>query len=409
MKTYFENRINKLTEQRNALTQGVENKTAEQLQADIRAISEIDKEIAECRKQIEAIDGAWDKTPESRGGNLVSLMNNKVEKRDEETPFASLEYRKAFMEFVQHRGEEAEKILKRAGGDTGTTVTSELGAIIPVNIMNEFVKEVSKNYGRIYSKVRKLSVKGGVKFPVSKLTASFKWIAEGAASDKQKAGEAKEFIEFSYNIGEVRIATSLLAEITTLAVFESEIVKIMVEAYVEAMDKAIISGTGVNSPLGITKDSRVKNVVTLTDEEFGDWTAWRKKLFAKIPLSKRGKGEFLFTAATVESNLFTMKDQNDRPLFKDATDLSVSNSDGKFFGREVTLVEPDVIADLDTATAGDIVGIYWVPSDYLLNTNMEFGMKKYFDEDANEWVNKGLTIVDGKILDPSGCYLIKKG
>ena len=35
-------------------------------------------------------------------------------------------------------------------------------------------------------------------------------------------------------------------------------------------------------------------------------------------------------------------------------------------------------------------------------------MKRYFDEEKNEWVNKGLTIVDGKILDPSGVYIIKK-
>lgn len=39
---------------------------------------------------------------------------------------------------------------------------------------------------------------------------------------------------------------------------------------------------------------------------------------------------------------------------------------------------------------------------------MTFGMKRYFDEEKNEWVNKGLTIVDGKILDPSGVYIIKK-
>ena len=41
-------------------------------------------------------------------------------------------------------------------------------------------------------------------------------------------------------------------------------------------------------------------------------------------------------------------------------------------------------------------------------TKLTFGMKRYFDEEKNEWVNKGLTIVDGKILDPSGCYIIKK-
>ena len=39
---------------------------------------------------------------------------------------------------------------------------------------------------------------------------------------------------------------------------------------------------------------------------------------------------------------------------------------------------------------------------------MEFGMKRYFDDDTNEYVNKAIVIVDGKILDSSGCWIIKK-
>ena len=140
------------------------------------------------------------------------------------------------------------------------------------------------------------------------------------------------------------------------------------------------------------------------------WEKWRKKLFAIIPLSKRGQGEFIFTAGTVESNLLTMKDANNRPVFREATDLNVGESatSGRFYGREVTMVEPDIVADFDSANTGDVVGVYWIPNDYAINTNLAFGMKRYFDEEKNEWVNKGLTIVDGKIVDPQGCYIIKK-
>ncbi|MFR7530346.1 MAG: hypothetical protein ACLUU0_10240 [Anaerostipes hadrus] len=105
-----------------------------------------------------------------------------------------------------------------------------------------------------------------------------------------------------------------------------------------------------------------------------------------------------------------MKDANNRPVYKEATELNIGESakSGKFYGREVTMVEPDVIADFDTANEGDVVGVYWNPLDYIINTNLAFGMKRYFDEEKNEWVNKGLTIVDGKIADPSGVYIIKK-
>ena len=103
-----------------------------------------------------------------------------------------------------------------------------------------------------------------------------------------------------------------------------------------------------------------------------------------------------------------MKDANDRPLFREATDLTMGNTSGSFFGRNCDFVEPDVIKDFATASEGDIVGIFWVPQDYAINTNMQFGMQRWFDNDTNEWVNKGLTIVDGKILDASGCYILKK-
>lgn len=380
-------------------------------------LTELNEEIAEIQEEIDAI-GDENPTeppagvePEQRGGNpLASFGMPQPQRREAEEPYSSMEYRMAFKDYVQRGTPIAADVMQRAGGDKGTTVAADLGMIIPTTIMNEFIKEVSKVYGQIYSKVRKLNVKGGVKFPISKLKANFKWISETTVSDKQKAGEIKEYIEFSYNIGEIRVAESLLAQVVSLSLFESEIVRIMVEAYVETMDKVIISGTGNGQPLGITKDPRVTNVVEMTAAEFADWTAWRKKLFAKIPLSKRGQGEFLFTAATVEANLLTMTDGNNRPIFKEATQLSVGESAtaGSFYGRTVTLVEPDVIADFDDAASGAIVGVYWIPSDYGINTNLAFGMKRYFDEDTNEWINKGLTIVDGKIIDPAGCWLIKK-
>lgn len=344
-----------------------------------------------------------------RNGNIIASYGQQPQQqRENADPYATIEYRQAFKAYVQNGTVIPAEL--RAGGDTGTTVAADLGAIIPTTIMNEFVKEVSKVYGQVYAKVRKLNVKGGVKFPISKLKANFKWITETTVSEKQKAGDAKDFVMFEYNIGEIRVATTLLAQVVALEVFESEIVKIMLEAYVEAMDKGIISGTGAGQLLGITKDTRVTNVVEFTEAELSDWTAWRKKLFAKIPLSKRGQGEFLFSSATVEGCLLTIKDGNNRPIFKEATELAIGESAtaGTFYGRTVTLCEPDVIADYDTAAAGDVIGIYWIPSDYAVNTNMEFGIKRYFDENTNEWINKALTIVDGKMLDTSGCFIIKK-
>ena len=51
----------------------------------------------------------------------------------------------------------------------------------------------------------------------------------------------------------------------------------------------------------------------------------------------------------------------------------------------------------------------WVPDQaYAINTNLEFYVKRYFDEEKNEYVDKALVINDGKVLDGSMIYLLKK-
>lgn len=438
-KKILEKRLARLQAKKTKLT---ERALASQDAAEVRSIneelSELNEEINETQEEIDAIEddtSGGDPTsnpaeegtdPQQRsavptnaqfvngGISLGSFTQQTGQQRNNDDPYATLEYRTAFKDYVQRGTPIPSELIQRAGGDPGPTVAADLGMIIPTTIMNEFIEKVSKVYGQLYSKVRKLNIQGGVKFPISDLKANFKWITETTVSDRQKAGDIKEYIEFSYNIGEIRVSQTLLSQVVTLSMFEQEIVRIMVEAYVEAMDKGIMSGSGAGQMLGILNDTRVTtnagHTIEFTAAEFSDWEKWRKKLFSIIPLSKRGQGEFIFTAGTVESNLLTMKDANNRPVFREATDLSIGESatSGRFYGREVTMVEPDIVADFDTATSGQVVGVYWIPNDYAINTNLAFGMKRYFDEEKNEWVNKGLTIVDGKMLDVAGCYIIKK-
>lgn len=432
-KKVLEKRLARLQAKKTKLT---ERALASQDAAEVRSINEelgeLNEEIAETQEEIDTIEEVTpDPEPDpnqqrsnppvgaqqvNNGIPMASYSQNPAgtQQRENKDPYASMEYREAFKAYVQRGTPIPENLTQRAGGDAGPTVAADLGMIIPTTIMNEFIKKVSKVYGQLYSKVRKLNIQGGVKFPISDLKANFKWITETTPSGRQKAGDVKEYVEFSYNIGEIRVSQTLLSQVVALQMFEDEIVRIMTEAYVEAMDKGIIAGTGAGQMLGILKDTRVTeqtgHIIEFTTEQFGNWEQWRKRLFSMIPLSKRGKGEFIFTASTVESNLLTMKDANNRPIYKEAAELNVGESatDGRFYGREVTMVEPDIVADFDTAGSGDVVGVYWIPDDYAINTNLAFGMKRYFDEDKNEWVNKGLTIVDGKILDPSGVYIIKK-
>ena len=44
----------------------------------------------------------------------------------------------------------------------------------------------------------------------------------------------------------------------------------------------------------------------------------------------------------------------------------------------------------------------------MVNENFGFTVRRYFDEETNEWVDKALTVVDGKLVNAEGVYLIKK-
>lgn len=334
------------------------------------------------------------------------MTTGKEEKRDVD-PLSTMEYRNAFKAYVQNGTAIPAEV--RAGE---TISTSETGAAVPLTIMNEVINTVRKRYGNLYNKVRKMDVKGGVEFPVGALQATFKWVTESTVSPRQKtAGLGK--VSFQYYTAEIRIAQSFLSSIVTLEAFEAKIAEVIAIAYLQAMDQGIVIGSGDGQMTGILNDPRVTNSVTMTAAQMNNWTAWRKNFFAKLPLGYRA-GEFIFPLSTVETYLETMADANNNPVFRQATGLEVNDGDdrnpnGRFFGREISLVEPDILPDFDSASAGDVIGIFWQPKEYAINENFGFTMRRYFDEETNEWVDKALVVVDGKVLNPTGYYLIKKG
>ena len=338
-------------------------------------------------------------------GSVVESVKQPAARADE-NKFESMEYRTAFMAYVQN-GTAIPAELRGAANTTADT-----GAAIPLTIMREIINTVKKKYGNLYSKVRKLNVQGGVEFPIGALQATFKWITEGTVSPRQKTEKLGK-VSFSYYGCEIRIAQSFVSSIVTLPDFETKMAEVIAVAYLQAMDEGIVLGTGDGQMTGILNDARVTNVVTMTAADMGNWTAWRKKFFAKLPLGYRA-GEFIFPLSTVESYLETMADSNNNPIFRQATGLEVNDGDavnpnGRFFGRDISLVEPDILPDFDDASANDVIGIYWQPDQYAINENFGFTMRRYFDEETNEWVDKAIAVVDGKVLNPNGYVLIKKG
>lgn len=424
---FLKKRMQRLIDKRDRLTErGLNSEDANEVRGINESVADINAEIAEIREEISAIETeqreAEQEAVETRevipaGAQLVNAnvngsFNQAATQVRNDDPFATLEYRQAFKKYAQ-TGEVIPVSLYQRDGMPANT--DSLGATIPTTVLNEFINEVRVRYGNLYDKVRKLNIKGAVKVPIARLQASFKWISEDTVSPRQDGGEIKDFVMFEYNMAEIRVSQTLLSQIVSLDLFEREIINVMLIAYRKAMDTGIVNGTGNGQMLGILNDPRVLatgNVVEMTAAEINDWTAWRKKFFAKLPLGYRS-GEFIFPLGTVDAYLETMADANNNPIFRQATGLEVNDGDarnpnGRFFGREISLVEPDILPDFDSANDGDVIGIFWQPEEYAINTNMQFGMRRWFDEDRNEWVNKMLTVVDGKVLNPMGYWLIKK-
>lgn len=431
-KKILEKRLARLQAKKQSLTErAMSSQDVNEVRSINNELEDVNAEIAETQEELDAIaeeERQAELEAEKRAANPVpadaKLVNGEIkgkvvgafkapEARDNEDIFASMEYRKAFMKYAQTGTPIPAQFTQRDGSPANTDT---LGATIPTTVLNEFINLIRVRYGNLYSKVRKLNIKGAVKVPIAELQATFKWITEDTVAPREDGGQIKDFVEFSYNMAEIRVSQSLLSSIVTIDLFEREIVRIMLIAYMKAMDTGIVKGTGNGQMLGILNDPRVMNqaghIIELSASDINNWTAWRKQFFAKLPLGYRA-GEFIFPIATVDAYLETMADANNNPIFRQATGLEVNDGDavnpnGRFFGREISLVEPDIITDFDSASSGDVIGIFWQPDEYAINTNMAFGMRRWFDEDRNEWVNKMLTVVDGKVLNPRGFYVFKK-
>lgn len=316
--------------------------------------------------------------------------------------------RKQFMDWVITGKMPTDSVLKRADS-AGTS--QNLGVMIPHHVQQEIIKELDKITGRLYTKVKKTNLPGGVEYPIGSFSATFHRITETTVSDRQNPGGITGSIIFKYNIGEIRLARTLLQTVLSVPAFEVEFAKVVAQAYVTAMDFELLNGVPTNGEMeGILTNTKVKTI-TLTDTDMKDWKAIQKKVFAKLPLAMKSKPyEFAMSNGTYEGNIKVLADDANRPVYGETFSPVDGTLDCRFKGHLVTLVEPEVLPDFDDAEEDDAFAMLWVPSEcYAINSNMEFSVLKYFDHEKNQEVTKALVINDGKVLRPDLIYVLKKG
>lgn len=376
-------------------------------------IEEAEAELAELKNEGDGAGdgGANDDTQRAavpanavlRNGQVVGSYTMGAQTRGEETdPYDTLEYRKAFMEFACRNVPIPAEIRENV-----VTTTGDTGAVIPTTILKEIIQKL-ESYGNVYALVRKLNIQGGVAIPISDLKPVANWIGEDKASDDQKLS-AKDSIVFSYYGIECKIAQSLLANVTTLDAFQQLFVPLATEAIVKGIEIAIFNGDGSGKPLGITKDERVpeSNIITLSPEELKDWAAWHTKVKAKMKKAYR-KGTFFMNQATFDGYIDGMTDKNGQPVGR--TNYGINGEETyRFMGKDVETVEDECIAAFDDAAEGDVVAVFFKPTDYAVNSNMQLIVVKWTDHDNNKLKNKAIMICDGKLVDANGVLIIKKG
>jgi len=398
----FEKRLKEIEERKLEIRsilesdQKLEKDELDKLEAELRNL-ESEKEDLEKRKAI--AEGIQAGTVQTR--NVATFGRENPENRATEVDkYDTVEYRKAFMEYVT-RGVKSDVLEYR---DDATTGTSDISAVIPTTILNRIVEKMSEA-GIIWNRVTKTAIQGGVKIPVATAKPTASWVNPGNMAEKQNK-QVTGTITFSYHKLQVRVAVELVAATVALPIFEATISDNIAEAMVKALDKAILIGGGDGEPLGIANDTIASTqVVQVTADDLGRYDTWVKAL-AKMPRSYRAGAVLIMNDADWNKYIVGMLDANGQPVARTTFGLNGVEQE-RFLGKEVIPIE-EHLTSIDDASSGDVIAIYCRLQDYMVNSNMAITYRRYFNEDTDEWISKATMIADGKLADRNGVVLIKK-
>lgn len=383
-----------LKEKSDEATKEEKEERLKEIEAEVDKLNEEKAKLEESRKsvikQMEIRSkAAFNPVASYLPGRDAGLGARKIDNTD-------LEKRTAFMEYIL-TGKVPEK---RADA---ITLTTDASAVIPNTIMKRVIKEL-KEYGQIWARVTKSNVKGGISIPVATLKPKATWVGENKVADKQKY-PVNGKISFLYHKLQCRVAISLEVDTTTLEIFEDSLVDAMKEAMIVALEQSILNGTGEGQPLGITKHEGVKTV-ELTEEEIKTYRGWIKAK-KEVPASYKKRIVFILNDADFTNYIEGMVDQNGQPVGRVNYGLNGEET-SKVLGKDAILVEDDYLPSFDTAETGAIFGVICDLSDYIFNSNMEIVIKRYFDEDLDQWITKATLIGDGKMSSKQSVVLLKK-
>lgn len=387
-----------------------ERATKEKVEDNLDALHTEVENLLQERKQLEAEELKIRSSVNDFQEVVKNDENNKKEERNMNNKYSTMEYRKAFMDYIR-TGEMAD-ILKRSDA---FTQTSDVGSVIvPTTITSQLFKK-STNSGALYDLVTKTSYPAGMSVKTMATEFEISWVAERATSEHKKAETS--YVSFSGFKGLIKFAQSFEVSVETLPEFEQAVVERMLDGARKSFDKAIVLGSGNGQPKGFLLDGVYTGAnakaVKLTADDVAKYSAWIS-VFAKVPVEKKNTGVWVMNDSDWTQYILGMVDDVHRPIAVERA--GVDGMPRKYFlGRPVITLENQGLPTFDaltgnaTASKDTAFAAFVDLSDYWLNLNKEMAFKDYIDEDTDDRIKKLIVLADGKMVDKTSIVPVCKG
>ena len=402
----FKERLQKLLDdklnQRKALNDElIQNDDKEERAAIGETLAKLGDEIKEVESLLAQADAPANSDPADNGerkfqvGKMVMRGANQMNNIEENDKYSSLEYRKAFRDYLVNG-----KLDQEFRATTTKTSDTNISAIIPTNLVNQILEKFEQ-LGVIYNLVTKTSYPVGQTIPVDDVKPTATWVGEGAGSTPQ-GKTLKASISFTHHKLRCEIRYTEEVSTMTISAFETLFVKQVGDAMLRAIEAAIVDGDGSMKPTGILNNTAPEGqALTLADGASNKITY---KLLcdaeAAIPEQYENTAKWCMTKKTF-MQFIGMTDSAGQPIARVNHNIN-SRPERTLLGRDVVIYTPQAGSKLvnyaDSFTTDSIFAFIVDFSDYVLNTNYNLGIQHATDWDNEDHKTKAVLACDGKLL-----------
>lgn len=246
---------------------------------------------------------------------------------------ATPEYRAAFFKSLlgkeltdgETRAYQAAQAEKRA--DTFNTLSNS-AAVIPTQTLNEVISQ-ARPVGGLFNEIRLFNVPSNLSVPVGTPADAASWHTEGEAVERKNVTTTavtftgRELIKI--------LSMSAAVKRMEIAAFESYLTQELKNSVSDAINAAIVSGTGTGQPTGIlsgitwTAANSIETASLTADNLLA--------AIAKLPAGYAGGAKFAMSTTTLFGQVYPLKNGEGDYLFTDTERGGVH----RLFGFEIVL------------------------------------------------------------------------